>query len=50
MFVLGGQALHKLHVVRGENIHIGQSMAELAALAKGLRASKRPVNPPFHPS
>jgi MerR family transcriptional regulator, light-induced transcriptional regulator len=50
MFVLGGQALHKLHVVRGGNIHIGQSMAELAAFAKGLRASKTPVNPLFTPA
>lgn len=46
MFVLGGQALHKLHVVHGENIHIGQSMAELAAFAKGLRAAKAPKNCP----
>ena len=50
MFVLGGQALHKLHVVRGENIHIGQSMAELAAFAKGLRAAQATRNCPSTPS
>jgi aromatic ring-opening dioxygenase catalytic subunit (LigB family) len=43
MLVLGGQALHKLHAVRGDNIHIGQSMAELVAFAKGLQAANAPI-------
>lgn len=49
-FVLGGQASHKLHMVREENIHTGQSMAELVAFAKGLRASRTPVNPLLTPA
>jgi len=43
MLVLGGQALPKLHAVRGENVHVGQSMAELVAFARGLRAGELPA-------
>lgn len=42
----GGQALPKLHVVRGANIHVGQSMAELVAFAKGLRAANKTMDGP----
>lgn len=37
--VLGGQNLSESLAPRGENVHVGRSMAELVAFAKGLRAA-----------
>ncbi len=46
--MVGGRALSKLRLPRSEGVQIGQTMAELVAFAKGLRASHPPTICPSH--
>jgi hypothetical protein len=47
--IIGGNALDRIQPAMAANLHIGRSMVELVAFAKGIALAPKPPAPPAEP-